>query len=173
MAEETKTIEATADTTPKTEAPKEAPKEAPENPEIAKLKTALSRANSEAADWRRKYVENVDEQKRKELEAQEARQKELEELESLRRDKRINTYMTRLMDSGVDHTSADIMAKALPDGVSDDYFAAMKSLLSTQKQAAETAALNSQPKLSVGMPPTGVQKTEEDKKLDKIFGLAH
>lgn len=169
MAEETKTIETTAETTPKTEAPKEAP----ENPEVVKLKNALSRANSEAADWKRKYVENIDEQKRKELEAQEARQKELEELESLRRDKRINTYMTRLMDSGVDHASADIMAKSLPDGVGDDYFNVMKSLIETKRQAEETAKLNSQPKLSVGMPPTGVQKTEEDAKLDKIFGLTH
>lgn len=169
MAEETKTIETTAETTPKTEAPKESP----ENPEVVKLKNALSRANSEAADWKRKYVENIDEQKRKELEAQEARQKELEELESLRRDKRINTYMTRLMDSGVDHASADIMAKALPDGVGDDYFNVMKSLIETKRQAEETAKLNSQPKLSVGMPPTGAQKTEEDAKLDKIFGLTH
>ena len=167
MAEEIKT-ETTATEAPKTEAATPA-----ENPEVVKLKAALSRANSEAAQWKRQYTETLDAQKQKELEEAEQRKRELEELEALRKDKRIGTYKTRLMDAGVDHASADIMANALPDGVSDDYFATLKTYLDNQRKAADTAALNNQPKLSVGMPPSGVTKTEEDAKLDKIFGLTH
>ena len=168
MAEEIKTTETVASEPPKAEAPAPA-----ENPEIVKLRNALSRANSEAAQWKRQYTETLDAQKQKELEEAEQRKKELEELEALRKDKRISTYKNRLMDTGVDPASADIMANALPDGVSDDYFATLKTYLETQRKAADTAALNNQPKLSVGMPPTGAQRTEEDMKLDKIFGLTH
>lgn len=168
MAEEIKTTETTATEEPKAEAATPA-----ENPEIVKLRNALSRANSEAANWKRQYTETLDAQKQKELKEEEERKAQLEELETLRKDKRISTYKSRLMETGVDPASADIMANALPDGVSDDYFATLKSYLDNQRKAADTAALNNQPKLSVGVPPTGAQRTEEDMKLDKIFGLTH
>ena len=67
--------------------------------ENTRLKAALSKANSEAAEWRRKYSATLDEAKRKEMEAEERRKAELEELESLRRDKRINSYKAKLMDA--------------------------------------------------------------------------
>lgn len=177
MAEEIKTTETTAAEKPKAEQHKTV---AELEAEIAKLtaltesqKNSISRANTDAADWKRKYTATLDEAKQKELKLEEERQKEREELEALRKDKRISTYKARLMESGVDHAAADIMANALPDGVSEDYFTAMKALLDNQQKAAEIAALNSQPKLSVGMPPTAATRTEEDAKLDKIFGLTH
>ena len=141
--------------------------------ENTRLKAALSKANSEAAEWRRKYSATLDEAKRKEMEAEERRKAELEELESLRRDKRINSYKAKLMDAGVDGATADLMANALPDGVGEEYFAAVKTFNGNQRQAIETASLNKQPPLSVGTPPSGASvKTEEDKKYDKWFGLA-
>lgn len=169
MAEEIKTTETTA------EQPKEAPKpEQPkEDPEVAKLKAALSRANSEAAEWKRQLREKQTEQERADAERAErekAREARIAELEAK---ERVSNYKAKLMDAGVDHAAADIMAKALPDGVNDDYFTTMKTYLDAQRKAADTAALNNQPKLSVGMPPTGAQRTEEDIKLDKIFGLTH
>lgn len=141
--------------------------------ENEKQRKSISNANSDAADWKRKYTATLDEAKQKELQLEEERKKEREELEMLRRDKRVSIYKDKLLDAAVDPASADIMAKALPDGVNDDYFATLKSVLSNQRQALETAALNNQPGLSVGLPPTGAQKTEEDMKLDKIFGLTH
>ena len=177
MAEELKTTETTA-----TEAPNPEPQKsvADLEAEIFRLKTAnekqkeaISKANGEAAEWKRQFRETQTEQQRAEAERAErekAREARIAELEAK---ERIGTYKDRLMASGVDPTSADIMAKALPDGVSENYFDVMKSYLESQRQAAETAKLNSQPKLSVGMPPTGMQKTEEDAKLDKIFGLTH
>ena len=169
MAEEIKTAE-----TPDTPKPApEQPKESPESAEIAKLKAALSKANSEAADWKRQLREKQTEQEREAAERAErekAREARIAELEAK---ERVSNYKNKLLEASVDPASADIMAKALPEGVSDDYFATLKSFLSNQRQEVETATLNKQPGLSVGMPPTGVQKTEEDIKLDKIFGLAH
>lgn len=148
--------------------------------EIARLtaltenqKNSISRANTDAADWKRKYTATLDEAKQKELKLEEERQKEREELEALRKDKRISTYKSKLMEAGIDHATADLMANSLPDGVNEEYFNTLKAFNESQRQAIETATLNKQPGLSVGMPPTGAAKTEEDMKLDKIFGLAH
>ena len=143
-----------------------------ENEEITRLKAALSKANSEAAEWKRTYKATLDEAKQKEMEAEERRKAELAELEMLRTDKRINTYKAKLMEAGVDGATADLMAKALPDGVKDEYFTAVKTFNGNQRLAAETAALNKQPTLSVGTPPSGTAvKSEEDKKYDRWWGL--
>ena len=139
--------------------------------ETTRLKAAISKANSEAAEWKRKYTATLDEAKRKEVEAAEARKAELEELQTLRTEKRISTYKARLMDAGIDGATADLMATALPDGVSEDYFTALKTFNANQRKAADVAALNNQPGLSVGLPPAIGGKSEFDKQLDKIFGL--
>ena len=146
--------------------------------ETAKLKTALSRANAEAAEWRRKYSSTLDDAKRKEMEAAEAaeeaakqREAERQELEALKAYKRVNIYKERLMDAGYDLETANLMANSLPEGVGDAYFAAQKSFIQKQREEAEAAALKKQPGLSVGMPPTGSVKTEEDAKYDRWFGI--
>lgn len=167
--EETKVATATTQEAPPTVEGKKPDSKADE--EITRLKAALSKANSEAAEWRRQYKATLDEAKQKELDAAESRKKELEELESLRKDKRISTYKARLMDAGFDGATADLMATALPEGVSEDYFTALKTFNANQRKAADVAALNKQPGLSVGLPPSGVGKSDEDKMLDKIFGL--
>lgn len=153
-------------------APKAEEKQPVENAEIVKLKAALSKANSEAAEWKKALREKQTEQERKEAELAEQRKLELEELESLRKEKRISGYKSKLMEAGVDHATADLMANSLPDGVGDEYFAAVKSFNTNQRQAIETETLNKQPKLSVGTPPSGGSiRTEEDAKYDRWWGL--
>ena len=142
-----------------------------ETEEITRLKAALSKANSEAAEWKRQYKTTLDEAKQKEMDAAEQRKAELEELNLLRTEKRVSTYKARLMEAGIDGATADLMANALPDGVKDDYFMAVKNFNVNQRKAMDVSALNNQPGLSVGMPPSGAAKSDLDKQLDKIFGL--
>lgn len=142
-----------------------------ETEEITRLKAALSKANSEAAEFRRALRERQTEQERKEAELAEQRKAELEELNLLRTEKRVSTYKARLMEAGIDGATADLMANALPDGVKDDYFTAVKTFNVNQRKAMDVSALNNQPGLSVGMPPSGAAKSDLDKQLDKIFGL--
>lgn len=177
MAEEkiTTTETVTAPVEPKTEPPKSVQELEAEIERLKaaneKQKDAISKANGEAAEWKRQFRETQTEQQRAEAERAErekAREARIAELEAK---ERVSNYKSKLMDGGVDHAAADIMAKALPEGVSDEYFATLKSYLSNQRQAVETAALNKQPGLSVGMPPTGSVKTEEDAKYDRWFGL--
>lgn len=163
---------------PKPETKPETKAEPKPDNEVTKLKAALSRANSDAADWKRKYVASLDEAKKKELEAAEAaeadakqRQAEREELEALKAYKRTNIYKERLLDAGYDLETASLMANSLPEGVGEEYFTAQKTFLQNQRKEADKAKLNSQPGLSVGMPPNGTAKSEEDAKYDRWFGL--
>lgn len=153
---------------------KKAPEVNPYEAEIEKLKKALSKSNSEAAENKRKYLATLDEAQRAEEEraekeaAREARIKELEAKE------RFSTYKSRLMDAGYDSQTAEIMAKALPDGVGDEYFTAVKTYNGNKEQAIKNAALDNQPGLSVGMPPTGEEaKNDRMKKLMEYAGLKH
>ena len=140
--------------------------------ELAKSKTALSKVNSEAADWKRQLREKQSEQERLEAERAEADRKQAELLAEYQKRDTINTYKAKLIEAGVEVRSAELMANALPMGVGDEYFTATKEYLSGQKQAFEKEMLGKQAGLSVGMPPTGAdaQKAELNKRRER-FGL--
>ena len=137
---------------------------------LTKANAAVSRANSEAADWKRKFNENVDKQKADEIARAEALKKDQEELAMYREKSRIDSYTAKLMKGGADAATAETMAKALPEGVEDSYFDAFAEFNKNQRKNLDLEALSKQPSLSVGLPLAG-QKSDEDKKLDKWFGL--
>lgn len=139
---------------------------------LAKQTAALTRSNSEAADYKRQLREKQTEQERIEAERAERDRQRDELLAQYQAKERISTYKAKLMDAGIDAKSADIMAQGLPDGVTEDYFTALKTFNDTQRTNYDIAALNKQPSLSVGLPPTSMNgKTEEDKMIDRMFGL--
>lgn len=137
--------------------------------EIEKLKTANTNASADASEWKKKYRSTQDEATRKEAERAEAEQAMRAELTALKAEKRISDYTKKLMEAGYDAQTAATMAAGLPDGISDDFFATQKAFLDTQKQLAKTEALNNQPSLSVGTPPTAPNK--EDMDLRRWMGL--
>ena len=140
--------------------------------EITKLKKSLSNANSEAAEYKRQLREKQSEAERAEAERAEKERAMQEELAAYRNRERIASYKAKAMAAGTDPATADAMANALPDGVDDAYFSALKTFLENQKQALLSEALNRQPGLSVGTPPTAAQaQREEDNKLRRYFGL--
>ena len=129
--------------------------------DVTRLKTSLSKANSEAAEYKRLLREKQTEAERAEAERAEKDKEREELLKSLLEEKRVSTYKSQLMAAGVDPDTADLMAKSLPEGVSDEYFQATKSFLDAQRKNAEIAALGKQPGLSVGTPPKGMTKEDE------------
>lgn len=131
------------------------------DPDLNKLKAALSKSNSEAAEYKRLLREKQTEAERAEAERAEKDREREELLKSLLEEKRVSTYKSQLMAAGVDPDTADLMAKSLPEGVSDEYFQATKSFLDAQRKNAEIAALGKQPGLSVGTPPKGMTKEDE------------
>ena len=140
--------------------------------DVTKLKTSLSKANSEAAEYKRLLREKQTEAERAEADRAEREKALQDELASYRDRERISTYKANLMGAGIDEPTADLMAKSLPEGVSDEYFLATKSFLDNQRQKLLTESINKQPGLSVGTPPTAAQaEREEENLLRKRMGL--
>ena len=126
-----------------------------------KLKDSVQRANAEAADYKRQLREKQTEAERAEAERAERDKQIQEELNRYRTNERVSTYQTRLMSVGYDENTAKEMAKTLPEGIGDEFFAAHKAFMDTKFQAMEAAALNKQPGLSVGQPPKAKTVEEE------------
>ena len=140
--------------------------------DVTKLNTSLSKANSEAAEYKRLLREKQTEAERAEADRAEREKALQDELASYRDRERISTYKANLMGAGIDEPTADLMAKSLPEGVAYEYFLATKSFLDNQRQKLLTESINKQPGLSVGTPPTAAQaEREEENLLRKRMGL--
>lgn len=146
--------------------------EQPEPADTLRLKNALNKACEEAASYKKALREKQSEAERAEADRAEREKALQDELASYRDRERISTYKANLMGAGIDEPTADLMAKSLPEGVSDEYFLATKSFLDNQRQKLLTESINKQPGLSVGTPPTAAQaEREEENLLRKRMGL--
>ena len=137
--------------------------------EINHYKQLISKANAEAADYRKQLRDKQTEAERAEADRLEQERKLREELASYKDRERIATYKSKSMAAGADERTAEIIAKCLPEGVKDEYFDAIKSMIDAATQTAKTAALNSQPSLSVGTPPSATDSDEQQ--IRKWMGL--
>ena len=135
--------------------------EQPEPADTLKLKNALNKACEEAASYKKALREKQSEAERAEADRAEREKALQDELANYRNKERVSSYKAQLMAAGIDPDTADLMAKSLPEGVSDEYFQATKSFLEQQRKNAEIAALGKQPGLSVGTPPKGMTKEDE------------
>ena len=131
----------------------EAPK-ADESAELTRVRNALNKASSECADYKKQLRERQTEAEREAADRLERENALQEELKAYKNRERISTNKAKFMSVGYDAETAETLANALPEGVSDDFFAVQKSYLDQQKQTLLSEALNRQPKPSVGVPPT-------------------
>ena len=134
--------------------------------EVTKLKTALSKANSDAAEWKRQFREKQTEAERAEAERKEREQAVEEELRTLRRDKTVGGYVCECLALGYSKELALRAAEAMADGDAATVFACQRENLEAQKQAFASEALDNLPKPSVGTPPSG--KSAEEIELEKM-----
>lgn len=142
------------------------------DPEVEQLRKALSKANSEAADYKKQLRAKQSEAEIAEANRAEEDAKLRKRLEEYERKESVSNYKVKLMNLGHDEESAEKMATLLPNGISDDFFAAQKGFLEAQKKNIEAAALNQQPGLSVGKAPaTNDVKESEFSQLRKWVGL--
>lgn len=143
-----------------------------DNGEVTKLKAALSKANGEAAEWKRQFREKQTEQERAEAERAENEKAIQDELRSLRRDKTVSGYTKQCMALGYDASLAAECAEAMADGRFNDVFAAQQKFMEAKTREIEAAALNKQPGLSAGAPPVSAAEKAEENQYRKIFGLS-
>ena len=146
--------------------------EKPVNPEVEKLKAALTKASADAAEWKRQLREKQSEQERAEAERAEQEQAMREELETLRKEKRVSDYTAKCVALNMDAELAAQTANALADGNMDSVFDCLKAFVEATKTRLNNEALNRQPGLSAGIPPTkGNTEDEITAKLRRYAGL--
>ena len=146
--------------------------EKPENAEIAKLKAALSKASSDAAEYKRQLREKQTETERAEAERAEQDKAMREELETLRKEKRVSDYTAKCVALNMDADLAGKTATALADGAMDSVFDCLKAFVDATTTRLNNEALNRQPGLSAGIPPTtNTAVKSEDDKIRQWMGL--
>ena len=175
MDEQNVVIEANAATeTEQTETAKTEPAKT-ERPvstaEVDKLKAALSKANSEAAEYKRQLREKQTAAEREAAERAEQEQAMRAELETLRKEKAVADYTNRALEVGFDTETAAQAANAMADGDMSAVFEALRAFVEATKTRLENEALNRQPGLSTGTAPTTNTVDAETAQLRKWMGL--
>ena len=141
--------------------------------DVEKLKAALSRANSQAAEYKRALREKQSETERAEAERAEQEQAMREELETLRKEKRVSDYTGKCLALNMDAELAAQTANALADGDMDSVFDCLREFVEATKTRLTNEALNRQPGLSAGIPPTkGNTEDEITAQLRRYAGLS-
>lgn len=150
----------------------EAPAPKDNNDEVMKLRTALSKANGEAAEWKRQFREKQTEAERAEAERAEREKAVEDELRELRRDKTVSGYQAQYLALGYDKELALKAAEATADNDAATILACQQEYLEAKTKELEAAALNKQPGLTPGTPPTAKQADKESlNKTRSYFGL--
>lgn len=123
--------------------------------ELEKQKAAVSKANSEAAAWKKKHNELLSEderQKQQQAEDIAAMQKELDEL---RRDKTVSQFTAKFIAQGYDEKLAADTAKAMADGDTDKVFANQQTFLEAYAKQVKSSAMQGTPKPAAGAGSNG------------------
>lgn len=139
-----------------------------ESEDVTKLKNALSKANSECAEWKKALREKQTEAERAEAERKEHEAAVEEELRTLRRDKTVGGYVAQCLALGYDKDLALRAAEAMADGDAATILACQQDFIEAKAKEMEMTALNKQPGLTSGSPPTA-----KDAERDELNKLRH
>lgn len=131
-----------------------------EDGETIKLKEALNKASSQAADYKRQLHEKMTADELAKAQREEAEKALREELATLRRERTTSTYTAKYMGIGYDADTAKALAETLPDGLDDSFFDKQKSFLDNTIQQTKAQLLSQQPQPTAGSPLTS--KNAED-----------
>lgn len=137
-----------------------------------KLKTSFDKASSETAEYKRKLAEHLTAEEAAKMEREQAEKEMREELETLRAEKRVDSYTTKLMGVGIGNEDSVELAKLLPDGVPNEFFDGIKKFIADATTKIKADALKQQPGLTAGntVQAQTIEESENDK-YRKWFGL--
>lgn len=123
--------------------------------EIQRLKDAVSRANSEAAEYKKRLKAKMTDDEARAQQETEEREAILKELESLRKDKAISGFQAKFLELGYSSDEAEKAAKALQAGDFDTVFATQGKFIEATKKSVVAESLKKQPTLTDGAPVSG------------------
>ena len=90
--------------------------------EVERLKTALSKSNSENAEWKKKHREALTEDERKTQETADLVKRLQEENATLTRERNISNYKAKFLNMDYDESMANDAAEAMVDGDMEKLF---------------------------------------------------
>lgn len=128
----------------------EALEEADNSAELERMKNAVSKANSEAATWKKKHNELLGEEERKKQEQADHLAEVEKELEELRKEKTISEYATKFLGMGYEESMAKETAQAMVNGDTDKVFANQVKFNEALKKSAIADKLKNTPRPGVG-----------------------
>ena len=128
--------------------------------EIERLKGLVSKANSEAASWKKKHNDQLSEEEQKQNQVTETIDNLQRELETLRKEKTVSTYTAKLLENGFNAEEAGKAASALADGKMDAFWSHLASY-KTNMEKTIRAELQSQNKDPGGSGGSTVGMTKE------------
>ena len=128
----------------------EALEEADNSAELERMKNAVSKANSEAAAWKKKHNELLGEEERKKQEQADHLAQVEKELADLRKEKTVSEYAARFLGMGYEESLAKETAQAMADGDTEKVFANQVKFNDALKKAAIADKLKSTPRPGVG-----------------------
>lgn len=118
--------------------------------EVERLKNANSKANSEAAEWKRKHNALLTEDEKKKQEDADALANMQKELYELRKDKTVSENKAKFIALGYSEELAADTAKAMAEGDTAKVFANQQKFLEGYAKTVKADALKKTPK-----PPAG------------------
>lgn len=113
--------------------------------EIETLRTALSKSNSEAANYKKQLRERMSEEERKAKEEAEKYDEVVRERDALLREKTILGYTARYIALGYDERLASETAEAMANGDTEKVFAALKKHLDATEKRIRAEVLKDTP----------------------------
>ena len=128
----------------------EALEEADNSAELERMKNAVSKANSEAAAWKKKHNELLGEEERKKQEQADHLAQVEKELADLRKEKTVSEYAAKFLGMGYDEPLAKETAQAMADGDTEKVFANQVKFNDALKKSAIAGKLKSTPRPGVG-----------------------
>ena len=133
--------------------------------EIERLKSAISKANKEAADWKKKHNELLSEDERQRTAAAEEVEQMKRELDELKKEKAMSQYKAKSLALGMDDAISDAVAKALADGDTDGLFKQLTKFIKLHDEQREVDALKDTPRPEGGGSSNALTR-EEILKID-------
>lgn len=140
--------------------------------EIDNYKKMISKANSEAAEWKRKHNALLSDEERAKEEAEAERQRKDAEVEEMRAklakletEKVVAEYSAKLISMGYEGELASATAKALSEGKMNEVFANMKQHGDNKEKELRAEILKSTPTPDVGGKTDGVITKDDFAKM--------
>lgn len=132
--------------------------------ELSRQKNAISKANSDAAQWKKKYNDMLSEDERKKQEQADSIAAMQKELDELRTAKTVSEYKAKFVAQGYAEDLADDTAKALAAGDSAKVFANQQKFLDEYAKKVKSDILKGTPTPHGNAGSVGV---DYDKKIEE------